>query len=937
MKTVFNHRHWSRYLAGLCSFGATMCLGLLPATAEAPRKALFSANQTGTPAPSFLSGALGMNASALGEVKPDNDKVAIRLASEVFNREFLLQAAYTEFEETPKFHGLKSRVVNFKKMHNKVYMIEASAGNTGSEDMPTTLLLAEFPIVNETADWVEIDWGAGMKNVFASEEMHASDTSDGSQATPMLRAYKIRFDFVDSAVVTSENQIVIRQVAQLEVPDRQGAMEPTVEIKYYLTLYQPDKSFKPTISKGFQKMGFFEVAPQLEKGGGQVIYAAKYNLAKPIVYAISANTPAEYRKAVKEGVLYWNKVLGEDRIQVVDAPAGIVPPDFNLNIIQWINYEEAGAAYADAQMDPRTGEILHAQVYLPSSFAIGGKELARAAVLRSQAGTVGAAPRAKTAGLVMGGGKTSQLCNLDLADFASHSIAGLDAILSPEVPDDKLLKASQDTIRAVVAHEVGHTLGLRHNFAGSLASNLPRDEVDQIFAAYLTGKASQKLPSSTVMDYLEQREMMMMGDQIAHGVVLDYDKKAMAALYKGKDTPPEEMPPFCTDSAVGKYLDCQRFDAGKSVISSRTSRVALNSEQVAQTVLEVAVALTKTPPKGVQPMAVEKLSFNPQALARFILGERHLLFAALSEQVQLLGIRRNLAFEGPLQDEEAKAAELEYLAKEFEAAGGVAKVFAPLPADYADKVLAHWNALLADKRFISGKKKDGTPWQYSDAEVVKLKKFGEILFGKMKRSLVIEDILVMAGAAFGGKLRLADHDLSRDLAAVLEQRGLEIITATVPGQDIVVPLDGPASKFFAEQFIDAEQVQVPTVKGISGALGGFPEVPLTPKPGSGTPGKAGVAGTPPATPPAPKVLTLPRFVYPLEIRRAAAGLLAPGRCGAPEWGLAERVRLHVNYMKFVQAALAGKLPPGELRPDALPRPLLRWLVEMKMVEAAIGG
>ncbi len=934
MKSPFYR--WPRYLVGLCSFGATLCLGLLPAAADAPKKTLFSANQSGAPAPSFLSGALGLNASALGEVKPASDKVAIRLATDVFHREFLLQAAYTEYEETPKFHGLKSRVVNFKKMHNKVYMIEASVGNTGSEDLPTTLLLAEFPIVNETGDWVEIDWGGGMKNVFAAEDMHASDTGDGGQATPMLRAYKIRFDFVDSAVVTSENQIVIRQIAQLEVPNAQGAMEPTVEIKYYLTLYQPDKGFKPTVSKGFQKMGFFEVAPQFESGGGQVIYAAKYNTSKPIVYAISANTPAEYRKAIREGVLYWNKVLGEDRIQVVDAPAGIVPPDFNLNIIQWINYEEAGAAYADAQMDPRTGEILHAQVYLPSSFAIGGKELARAAVLRSQAGTVGAAPRAKTAGLVMSGGMTSQLCNLDIGEFASHSIAGLDAILSPDVPDDKLLKASQDTIRAVVAHEVGHTLGLRHNFAGSLASNLPRDEVDQIFANYLTGKTSSKLPSSTVMDYLEQREMMMMGDQIAHGVALDYDKKAMAALYKGKETPPEEMPPFCTDSAVGKYLDCQRFDAGKSVIASRTSRVALNSEQVAQTVLEVTVALTKTPPKGVQPMAVERLSFNPQALARFILGERHLLFAALTDQVQLLGVRRNMAFEGPLQSEEAKAAELDYLAKEFEQAGGVAKVFAPLPVDYADKVQAHWNALLSDKRFTSGKRKDGSTWQYSDAEVVKLKKFGEILFGKMKRSLVVEDILVMAGAAMGGKAHLVDHELSRDLATLLEQRGLEIITATEPGQDIVVPLDGPASKFFSEQFIEAKDAQVPTVKGISGALGGFPEVPLTPKPGVGTPSKVGSPATP-ATPPPPKVLTLPKFVYPLEIRRAAAGLLAPGRCEAPEWGLAERVRLHTNYMKFVQAALAGKLPPGELRPDALPRPLLRWLVEMKMVEAAIGG
>lgn len=921
----------------LMLLGTTCALAVATASAvaQAPRKPLFSANQTGTPLPSFVSGALGMGGTAAPpDVKPETDKVAIRLSVEALGREFLLQAAYTEFEETPKFHGLKSRIVTFKKHRGKVYMIEASAGNTGSDDLPTTLLLAEFPISDERDGWIEIDWGAGMKNVFASEEMHASDVSGGQADAPALKAYQIRFDFVDSATVTSENQIIIRQIAQLAVPDKQGMAEPTVEIKYYLTLYQPDASFKPTVSKGFSSMGFFEVAPQLQTGGGSVIYAAKFNATRPVVYALSANTPPEYRQAIRDGVLYWNKVLGEERLKVVDAPVGVVPPDFNLNIIQWINYEQAGAAYADAQMDPRTGEILHAQIYLPSSFAISGKEMARATVLRSQAATVGAAPRARASSLVMARAATSNLCNLDLTEFAAHSVAGLDALLSPDVPDDKLQKASQDTIRAVVAHEVGHTLGLRHNFAGSVSSNLPRDEVDSVFAAYLAGKPTAKLPSSTVMDYLEQREMMMIGDLIGRGgLALEYDKRAMAALYKGKESAPDEVPQFCTDSSVGKYLDCLPFDAGRSVIASRTAKVSLNAEQVAQTVLEAAVALTKTPLKGQQALPIEKLSFNPQALARFVLGERHMLFAALTDKVRLLAVRRNLAFEGPLTEDETKQAELDWLQKEFERAGGVAKVFAPLPPDYADKVLGHWNALLSDKRFVAGKRKDGSSWSYSDAEVAKLRRFGEILFGKMKTSLVIEDILILAGAALGGKAQLADHDLSRDLAGVLERRALEIVTATVPGADIVVPLEGAAAKFFSESFTEPA-AELPVVKGVSGAVGGFPEVPFSAKPGTG-PAKPGAAM--PTPPPAPKALTLPKFVYPLEVRRAAAGLLAPGRCEAPEWGLAERIRLRAGFVKFVQGALAGKLPPGELHPEILPRPLLRWLVEMKMVEGAIGG
>jgi len=933
MRLLFHRSR--RRLGALLAFVAALSGAWVQA--QPPARSLFSASQSGPPAPGFLSGALGMNLGALSEVKAEPDKVAIRIAEEALGKEFMLQAAFTEYEETPKFHGLKSRIVTFKKHRGKLYMIEAAAGNTGSVDLPTTLLLAEFPIAAEADGFIEIDWGAGMKNLFYAGEMHASDVMAPEAGAPTLRAINVRFAFVDSAVVTSDSQIIIRQIAQLDLPSgKEVSAAPTVEIKYYLTLYQPDPAFKPTVSKGFRQMGFFEVAPQLLKDGGKVTYAAKFNAGKPIVFAVSANTPAEYKAAIRDGVLYWNKVFGEERLKVVDAPAGLVPPDFNLNIIQWINYETAGSAYADAQMDPRTGEIQHAQIYLPSSFAIGGKELVRQAVLRSQGGAVGAAPRAQPKSLQLHGHGTGNLCNFDHADLTAHSLAGMEAILLPDVPDAMVLKASQDMIRAVVAHEVGHTLGLRLNFAGSLASNLPRSDIEKVFAAYLKGTPTKQLPSSTVMDYLETREGILLGDLIGRGALaLDYDKKAIAALYRGKDTADDDMPPFCTDSSMGKHLDCMVFDSGRSIIASRAANVAVKSDQVAQAVLEVAVALNKTPPRGQQPVAIEHMSFNPQVLARYVLGDRHDLFAALTDRASFLSVRRSLPFEGPMTAEETEKAERAWVEKEFAAAGGVAKVFAPLPADYTDKVLAHWNALLSDKRFTSGTRKDGSKWAYSDAEVARLRKFGEVLFGKMKKSLVIEDVLVMAGAALGGKGKLADSELSRDLAAELEKRAIAILTATVPGGDITVPLEGPAARFFSDSFVDVAEEDLPKIAGISG-FGGFPTVPMTPKPGVGVgPAKPGVGPAP--TPAAPKVIVLPTFAWPLEIRRAAASLLASGRCEAPEWGLGERVRVRAAFLKLVQGVLAGKLPAGDVKPEQLPRQFIRWYIEFKQVDAAIGA
>ena len=88
-------------------------------------------------------------------------------------------------------------------------------------------------------------------------------------------------------------------------------------------------------------------------------------------------TPKEYKKAIKEGVLYWNKSFGEDVLDVIDAPHGVSAPDFSHNIIQWVDWKTAGFAYADAQMDPRTGEILHAQVFLTSVFAFSSRTKAQ--------------------------------------------------------------------------------------------------------------------------------------------------------------------------------------------------------------------------------------------------------------------------------------------------------------------------------------------------------------------------------------------------------------------------------------------------------------------------------------------------------------------------------------------------------------------------------
>ncbi len=95
---------------------------------------------------------------------------------------------------------------------------------------------------------------------------------------------------------------------------------------------------------------------------------------------------------------------------------------------------------------------------------------------------------------------------MDPVVFAQQMASGLKEVLASDaLTDAAVLRVSQDYVREVVAHEVGHVLGLRHNFAGSLAATLTQKELDEWFRDYVAGKPldayTNKITSASVMDY----------------------------------------------------------------------------------------------------------------------------------------------------------------------------------------------------------------------------------------------------------------------------------------------------------------------------------------------------------------------------------------------------------------------------------------------------
>ncbi len=574
----------------------------------------------------------------------------ISIRKDALDKEFLLQGSMMRQIPMPTANGLKSRIVAFKRSANSLFMMEATQGHVITKDLPSQMILAKFPIISESDKDLVLDFGMGMAETFVAGDWYSSD--EGEAYIKTFRGLDIKNSFIEAASFHG-NALSIRQIAQVT-----GTQLDTIEVKYYLEPYLPNPNFKSTAGQPLTNFGFFEVAPQYQsdKGNGALdVYASKWDTSKPIVYAISANTPVEYVEAVREGILYWNRAFLNAPLQAVVAPQGVTAPNYDYNVVQWVPWDSAGYAYADAQMDPRTGEIRHAQVFMTSTFAVSGESRAKA-LLKA------AGPKTKVLQevLAMSGMIQKPLCNFELQD---HFFVALEKLLASNAPDTEFLRISQDYIREVVAHEVGHTLGLRHNFAGSLASSYTLDQRAGIVQDYIT---QQKIPddlqpASSVMEYQVFEEAAMTGQIISKtSRILDYDKKVIGALYSGEDLPWEDLPPFCSDSQTDHW-DCQTFDLGRDPIEFISWSKQQQEQNLVQNLFNSILRAKKA---GSDP------ALFVDTWATRLIGNRSSLYLLLSETTPLIQVRRQFSVFDDNSSAKMLDAEQSYLQNALDQNGG---------------------------------------------------------------------------------------------------------------------------------------------------------------------------------------------------------------------------------------------------------------------------
>jgi len=233
---------------------------------------------------------------------------------------------------------------------------------------------------------------------------------------------------------------------------------------------------------------------------------------EPIVYYIDRTVPERYRRYVREGIEAWNEAFRhagyENAVVAKTAPDDSTwsAEDIRYSTVRWTAAHQMGYAIGPSQTDPRTGEILNADILISSSFVRGWKEThdnlfpetngGSTAILsaRSKSGSTrsrGVEPSndvlpSREAPLKRTPAALREMFPPRLARqacWAEHGKAqqlGLQrAVLSARgalAPDGSMPEEYLGAaIRDLVMHEVGHTLGLRHNFKAS--SGIPTDKL----------------------------------------------------------------------------------------------------------------------------------------------------------------------------------------------------------------------------------------------------------------------------------------------------------------------------------------------------------------------------------------------------------------------------------------------------------------------------
>lgn len=453
-----------------------------------------------------------------------------------------------------------TRVVSFKIQNDKLFVFDVSDGKATSATFDPDLVIDAFPLVhafdgqNVAASYVIFDPAAGLDQIgllgdaisqgfakFVTELTYLQDFRKITDGVTYERVFMGYSDFADPTAPPQGEKNLYRLSGTLGTAFRR---------------YSEGSGFTPLLQ--YATPWYFQSDPLLIPDPDHftprsITLADHWNIhpgMKPITWVISSRVAAlakdpvygayDVYGAVKRGIEGWNDAFGfkvfQTRVATPDDSFG----DDDVNFLIWDADTTVGFAFADWRTNPNSGETRGASVYMNQGFLEDAVEYFPDDAASTAVTQLTARSRPATISMTWAGMKHTPLCVQWTPRFTPElveesvlrSLNGAQASATGLTKKQKVERYVQE----VVTHEVGHTLGLRHNFKGSLVP-----------------------PSSSVMDY----------NVIDLGILVPspqpYDIDAVRFLYGLSVNPPSE--PFCTDEDTSVDPDCTRFDTGANPLT----------------------------------------------------------------------------------------------------------------------------------------------------------------------------------------------------------------------------------------------------------------------------------------------------------------------------------------------------------------------------------